>query len=310
MNNLPTEVTEILACPRCKSRLAGDICAACGVTFPDVNGVPVLINEPNSLFSIDDVTAQRETTYRKESRVKQLAKRILPSISLNVKAKANYVRFFDATLGMNKRPRVLVVGGAITGEGFTDIPPQVILIHTDVALEQQISIVCDGHDLPFLDSSLDGVVVQAVLEHVLDPARCVAEIHRVLKPNGVVYAETPFMQQVHAGRYDFTRFTHVGHRYLFRCFDEIESGPCAGTGTALAWSYCYFLQSFFRNQTIGKVAFAFASVTGFWLKYFDYVTIDTPTGYDAASAYYFLGQKHEDELDGGRLISHYKGAIY
>ena len=32
------------------------------------------------------------------------------------------------------------------------------------------------------DAGVDAVIAQAVLEHVLDPHRCVEEIHRVLKP--------------------------------------------------------------------------------------------------------------------------------
>jgi len=81
-------------------------------------------------------------------------------------------------------------------------------------------------------ASVDGVLIQAVLEHVLDPAQVVGEIHRVLRPDGLVYAETPFLQQVHAGPNDFTRFTSSGHRYLFRAFAEIAAGPVAGPGAS------------------------------------------------------------------------------
>ena len=52
----------------------------------------------------------------------------------------------------------------------------------------------------------------------------------MLKDDGLVYAETPFLQQVHGGPYDFTRFTHLGHRRLFRKFIELESGATAGAG--------------------------------------------------------------------------------
>ena len=99
------------------------------------------------------------------------------------------------------------------------------------------SLICDAHDIPFADGCFDGVIVQAVLEHVMDPGRCVEEIHRVLGDNGLVYAETPFIQQIHMGRYDFTRYTHSGHRRLFRRFEEIASGPVGGPGMALAWAY-------------------------------------------------------------------------
>ncbi len=53
---------------------------------------------------------------------------------------------------------------------------------------------------------------------MLEPERVVSEIARVLKPAGMVYSEIPFMQQVHEGAYDFTRFTDSGQRWLFRQF--------------------------------------------------------------------------------------------
>jgi hypothetical protein len=147
-----------------------------------------------------------------------------------------------------------------------------------------------------------------VLEHVIDPFRCVDEIVRVLKPDGLVYAETPFMAPVHAGRYDFLRFSHLAHRRLFRRFREIESGAACGPGTALAWSYCYFLQSFAAGETGRQLAFAFASFTGFWLKYFDYFLIDRPGSYDAALSYYFLGEMAGSMLGDRELIRQYRGS--
>ena len=50
-----------------------------------------------------------------------------------------------------------------------------------MAIAPRTQRVCDGHDLAFQDQSIDAVIVQALLEHVLDPQRCVAEIHRVFK---------------------------------------------------------------------------------------------------------------------------------
>jgi SAM-dependent methyltransferase len=278
--------------------------------FPLVDGVPVLLNEANSLFKIADLTQRRQTTYRNTSRLKRTLRHLIPSISLNVKAVENFKVFFSQLLAETESPRVLVIGGAVAGAGFASLPPQITMVETDVALGPQTSLICDAHDLPFQNETFDGVVAQAVLEHVLDPALCVREIHRVLKRGGAVYAETPFMQQVHAGRYDFTRFTHLGHRYLFRHFAEIASGPACGPGMVLAWSYCYFLQSFFRHKLLGQAAFAFGSVTGFWLKYLDYFLVGRPNAYDAASGYFFLGRTTDDELSGDELIRSYKGMIY
>ena len=59
-------------------------------------------------------------------------------------------------------------------------------------------------------------------------------------------------------RYDFTRFTHLGHRRLFRRFEEIESGAVCGPGMTLAWSYTYFLTSFTTSRILSRLFEVFA----------------------------------------------------
>jgi SAM-dependent methyltransferase len=163
--------------------------------------------------------------------------------------------------------------------------------------------------VPLAGKDSDAVLdVQAVLEHVADPYRCCEEIHRVLKAQGVVYAETPFMQQVHGGRYDFTRFTLLGHRRLFRKFEEIDSGAVSGPGTALAWAYQYFLLSFTASSTGRRAVRLFSRLTAFYLKYFDYYLINKSAALDAASGFYFIGTKSEHVLSDKDLIKLYRGA--
>ena len=181
------------------------------------------------------------------------------------------------------------------------------LVETDVSFGPRTTLISDGHNIPFEDDVFDGVVVQAVLEHVVDPFRCVDEIYRVLKQNGLVYAETPFMQQVHMGKYDFTRFTHLGHRRLFRKFEEIDSGPVSGPGMALAWAYKYFILSFVTSKRARRFFSFIAHITSFYLKYFDSYLIDKPGTYDAASGFYFIGRKSHLILSDRELIKLYRG---
>jgi SAM-dependent methyltransferase len=147
------------------------------------------------------------------------------------------------------------------------------------------------------------VLVQAVLEHVLDPAGVVAEIHRVLRSNGLVYAETPFLQQVHAGAYDFTRFTASGHRYLFRRFEELAAGPVAGPGTQLLWSVDHLVRGLTRSPFAGRVTRGLL----FWLRALDRLV---PERYaeDDATAYYFLGRRRDEEMSATEIVAYYRGA--
>jgi SAM-dependent methyltransferase len=276
-----------------------------------VDGIPVLINEQSSLFSIDDFVSHHRTFFANvgETPRKRIVPRLKPTIGKNIKGKSNFDRMADVLFTQSRSPRVLVIGGSILGQGMESLAGNggVELVETDVAFGARTMLICDAHDIPFEDETFDGVVAQAVLEHVVDPYRCCEEIHRVLKDRGVVYAETPFMQQVHS-RYDFTRFTRLGHRRLFRRFEEIDSGAVGGPGMALAWSYKYFLTSGTGSRTLKRLIQLFASLTSFYLKYFDYYLIDKPSALDAASGYYFMGRKAERVLSDRELMKLYKGS--
>lgn len=289
------------------------VCASpeCGARFPIIDNIPILLNEKTSIFSVDDFVSQRGTPIPpSQSTIKGRVRRLIPSISKNVRAKQNYDKLARLLRDQEPSPKVLVVGGGIIGQGMEALTqdPFLELIETDVSLGPRTALVCDAHDIPFEAETFDGVIVQAVLEHVVDPYRCVDEIHRIVKHQGLVYAETPFMQQVHMAPHDFTRFTHLGHRRLFRKFEEIDSGAVCGPGMALAWSYQYFLYSFTRSGTLRGLAMAFARFTSFYLKYFDPLLIDRPGTLDAASGYYFMGRKTGRVLSDRDLIQLYRGA--
>jgi len=123
----------------------------------------------------------------------------------------------------------------------------------------------------------------------------------------VVYAETPFMQQVHGAPYDFTRLLIWDIAACFAGSEEIDSGAVCGPGMALAWSTKYFLLSFSTSRTLRTILRAVASLTSFYLKYFDYYLINKPGALDAASGYYFLGRKTAQVLSDQELMKFFAG---
>ncbi|MEM7819489.1 MAG: class I SAM-dependent methyltransferase [Candidatus Aenigmatarchaeota archaeon] len=122
-------------------------------------------------------------------------------------------------------------------------------IYTDIEKTKITSVINDGHALPFKDKSFDTVMIVAVLEHVKEPQIVINEIHRVLKKDGIVYSATPFMQPYHPSPTDYWRFTKDGLRYLFREFEIIDIGVCAGPVSTLAW----LTTRFFRNMLPRKI---------------------------------------------------------
>ena len=274
-----------------------------------INGIPVLINAENSIFAISQFEQREATTFKRGGRLRALSNR-LPSPTVNLAAPLNYRRI-TMMLSVRSEPAlVLVLGGSVLGEGMEHLveSPNIRLVESDVALGKRTMLVCDGHDIPIADASFDAVIAQAVLEHVADPARVVAEAHRVLKPDGIIYAETPFMQQVHMAAYDFSRFTHLGHRRLFRQFAEVDSGIVAGPGSALAWASEYFAASLSHHRLVSRSLAAAARLLTFWLARLDRRLARNPAAYDAAAGFYFLGRKADTVLTDHELVSLYRGA--
>ena len=303
----PSAAVEIdiagLCCPVCRCELVPESavlrCTACDRVYPEVGGIPCLIDPGVSVFGHNPPPAPTPS----------LATRLLPALSGNPVSVGNYRRFLQQALAESDRPRILILGGAAVGKGlgsFLD-DSRVDWVETDVFPSARTLLLCDAHQVPFEDSTFDAVVAQALLEHTLDPQLVISEIHRVLQPCGMVYAETPFMQQVHAGAHDFTRYTHLGHRRLFRFFEEIDSGPACGPGMAFAWSWQAFLTSFARGHTGRRFATLIARLTAFWLKYLDPFLVRQAAAYDGASSFYFWGRRTTEPLDDRELIASYRG---
>jgi SAM-dependent methyltransferase/uncharacterized protein YbaR (Trm112 family) len=311
MPAVETKLPAGLVCPICRFALArvadGLACRRCGGAFPLVEQVPVLINDANSVFAVADFTAKQECVcdapWREPGRLQRLAGLLTPPRSASVRdfGGDDAIAWVCARLPL---ARILVVGG---GGIRYEAPPTAEVIHTDVSLSPLVRVVCDAHDIPWGDASFDLVIAEAVLEHVADPARCVAEMHRVLKPGGCIYAVTPFMQQVHLAGYDFTRFTQVGHRRLLRGFDQIKAGIANGPGMALAWALEYFLTSFSDRPAARRLLALVARFLGWPALLADYALVKRRGAMDGASAFYFFGSRRAEPLPDRHIVAFYSG---
>jgi len=188
-------------------------------------------------------------------------------------------------------PRILIIGGGTDGHSLDKLlnNKKALITNIDIYPSDNTDFICDAHFLPFKPGVFDGVIIQAVLEHVLSPPQVVDEIHRVLKEDGIVYAETSFLQHVHEKEFDFTRYTPNGHRYLFRKFENISFGSIRGPITVIAWTVRNLFESIFKSTYIGKLASIPFFITANLLDRF----LKNKFSILGSTAVYFLGLRKE-----------------
>lgn len=76
----------------------------------------------------------------------------------------------------------------------------------------------DACSLPVKGESIDNVLLLEVVEHVPDERKALAEIKRVLKPQGLLYLSVPFIYPVHDAPCDYRRLTIYGLRNLLTLY--------------------------------------------------------------------------------------------
>jgi uncharacterized protein YbaR (Trm112 family)/SAM-dependent methyltransferase len=321
------DLMPLLRCPRTGGELGVDedfslVAEGGRWRYPVIDGVPVLVDEDRSLMDvswiISDRVEPRPGDSPRQGTAAALAERargLWPSSNRNVASEQNHRRLVEllrVRAASGRRPRVLVVGGHVDGavsEELLDCA-ELEVIETGVAFGPRTDVVCDSHDLPFGGGSFDAVVIPAVLECVIYPQRVVSEVHRVLADDGLVYSEAGFIRQAHAGALDFNRYTHLGHRRLWRYFDEVDSGAQCGPGMALLWSAEYFFRAFAGQSRLARgIATRAVALAGFWLKYLDGFLVRRPGGIDAASGTFFLGTRRETPVSDRAIVAGFRGVL-
>ncbi len=314
-----SDFRHLLACPSCHGELATEghhfrcmspTCRLSLAPFPTILDLPVLVNPQSSVISLEGLheTVGASPLERSTNPVLRLRRRVLEHIEAPNDVASIQIRHLLELLRKRRLPdppRVLVIGGGEQGFGMAELysARDVALIAFDIYASSFTQFIADAHDVPLQDGSVDAVVIQAVLEHVLEPWTVVSEIYRVLRADGLVYSDTPFLYPVHEGPYDFTRFTDSGHRALYKRFTVIDSGSVRGGGTALSWCLDSFVQSLTRSGALGIVA----RLATFWAPRLD-ASLERRRSIDCAASVFLLAQKSRVSASPRELVEYYQGA--
>ena len=167
------------------------------------------------------------------------------------------------------------------------------IINVDSFQYKGVSVIADATALPFGDSSIDGVIIESVLEHVKEPRRVISEIKRVLKKGGLIYASIPFVDPYHSSPDDYYRWTMSGFRHLLSDFDEKELAIGWGPTSCFVSVTSHWLGIVlsFGSGAIYQITALFFSCLLSPLKLLDYIFKYYKFSSNLAVGLYFIGAK-------------------
>ena len=188
---------DFLACPVCDhAPLAegptGLACLRCGGDFPIAHGAPVFLEQPGDYVDRTPQTA-RTNPY--------------------TQASLDIIRRYPDRVVLD-----LGAGHPRDEELFPNV------LRQDVIHFASTHVVSTTPRLPFRDAVFEAVVCESVLEHVADPWRVAEEIHRVLKPGGLIRVDSAFLQPFHGDPSHYFNMTVPGIERVFRRFRKLRSG--------------------------------------------------------------------------------------
>ncbi len=179
------------------------------------------------------------------------------------------------------------------GSGPNIVRKRFDIVNVDIFGFEEVDIVADAGDLPFEQNSVDLILNQAMLEHVVSPKSVVKEMYRVLRPGGEVFCYLPFIAPFHAAPHDYYRWTMPGIGELFKDFKEVEIGVGTGPTSGMLWVLQEWLAIFFSfgSRWLHDLIFLAMMILTAPIKMLDILLVKHPYADKIASGFFVRAKK-------------------
>ena len=225
---------DILQCPECLNislifNQAGITCEKCNSYYPLENGVP--------LFSIQDIEKKGQNTTKEKSILKKIrdnfpfiltiSKLIQPPIFYLSKMARGEDRLLHYIKKIQHKPKAVILDIGAGHKNWDNVIPLDLYNYSGVE-------ICSAADkLPFLNNSVDMIISQCAIEHIKNGVKALKEMERVLKPEGIIFVEAPFIYPYHPEPFDLRRWSCEGLDDAFENCICVESGGKNGPFSTL-----------------------------------------------------------------------------
>ncbi|PIQ14854.1 MAG: hypothetical protein COW67_11500 [Flavobacteriales bacterium CG18_big_fil_WC_8_21_14_2_50_32_9] len=110
-------------------------------------------------------------------------------------------------------------------------------IHKNPFLDIETDI---NQPLPIENEIFDTVILSDVLEHIRKPEELIAEIHRIMKPNGKFILNVPFFYWLHEQPFDYFRYTKFALQSMLEDagFKVLKLEPMGGVPEIMTDIFC------------------------------------------------------------------------
>lgn len=167
----------------------------------------------------------------------------------------------------------------------------------DIDAHAGVAMRADAHAIPLASNSVGCVICVSVLEYLAEPHRVIREVHRVLKPGGVVYLNAPFVFPYHPPPPDLWRFSVDGLRTLAAFgFEEVKVGYNRGPASTFCHLLIHFLAVLgcFNSRRLYGWLVEIAQWMFFWVKFLDKWIGHYGPGVVLHNGAFFLGRRRTE----------------